>query len=497
MNLSAAESQDLHDALHTLRERSLAAPQSQRLNELLARNVDARQLYLEHLLLAAELRWLHDKTDAGAPPVAEKTEPIIPLVDQREANRRRRFKISSLIGLAASLLLIGYFATIAGMLMWDRMQRTNEHDRFASENIDPSTATLTHADNASWQDIPLAKAAGKSTSRTLQVRDGHAELKFAQGAEVIVEGPAEFEVRSSNSGFLRRGKLSALVPKQAIGFMIETPAIKVVDLGTEFGVEVRESGATDVQVAQGKVELRSGRQVLSASSPTTIVAGEARTIEPGVNGAEPVVRKITASPNRFARMPEASGLRRIAVGGALASSTFPSPGLSVNNLINGSGLHGECHSCNSLDNNMWHSLVGKVKNEYLLFDLVRPYRLQSMKVWNYNDYHLDMHHWRGVKQADIYISSTGRGTPLDHPEAWKLVAEDMQFEPGTGTSEYDTPTQIPLNDVTARFVAIVIDEALGHDPRDTDATRDVGDLVGLSEVQFFGVRANSPKKESR
>jgi hypothetical protein len=475
----------------------------QRLHTMLQGDREARAYYLGQIQLAAHLRWAMgqvNRRDAGTAPSVTKPNVKAPTIVARFLPTWSNLGLAPrVLGVAITGLLVTYFALLMVSVVWDQIDRTDRKSHNLTSIERPAFATLTAAVDCEWKGSAPANPGERLTHSVIGLQRGSIELNFDQGARVMVEGPAEFDVLSPNSGFLRRGKLVAFVPKEAIGFTIQTETAAIVDLGTEFGVEVNELGVTDVQVVQGKVELRSGRQALRASSPSpiaTIVAGEARTIEPAVNGAAPVIRKIATAPDRFARMPEAPGVRRIAVGGALASSTYPSDGLFVNNLINSSGMRGECHSCRSVDYNMWHTELGKTKNEYVLFDLGRPHSLRLMKVWNYNDEYIEDYRWRGVKQADIYVSNTSRGTPLDHPEEWKLVAEDVQFEPGTGTSEYNTPKQIPLNDLTARFVAIVIDEALGHDPRAPES-QDYGDVVGLSEVQFFGVRADPPKKNPR
>jgi hypothetical protein len=54
---------------------------------------------------------------------------------------------------------------------------------------------------------------------------------------------------------LHGGRLTAKVPSQAIGFVVDTPTAKLKDLGTEFGVNVRD-GQTDVQVFNGIVDVQ-------------------------------------------------------------------------------------------------------------------------------------------------------------------------------------------------------------------------------------------------
>lgn len=84
---------------------------------------------------------------------------------------------------------------------------------------------------------------------------GRLELSFDDGAKVTLEGPIEFRPMTSGQLQLRRGRLMAAVPKEAIGFTVSTPTSQVVDLGTEFEVSVKETGASDVVVNKGEIEV--------------------------------------------------------------------------------------------------------------------------------------------------------------------------------------------------------------------------------------------------
>jgi hypothetical protein len=80
-------------------------------------------------------------------------------------------------------------------------------------------------------------------------------LSFDDGAKVIVEGPIEFLPLTSGHLQLRRGRLMATVPKEAIGFTVSTPTSQVVDLGTEFEVSVKQTGASEIVVQKGEIEV--------------------------------------------------------------------------------------------------------------------------------------------------------------------------------------------------------------------------------------------------
>lgn len=106
------------------------------------------------------------------------------------------------------------------------------------------------------------------------------------GVTLVIESPTVFTFESAGVLRLERGRLVADVPPAGKGFTVVTPSGKAIDLGTNFGVAVDPSGATEIHVFKGLVvaENVSGQQ-------TTLRGGEAVTIS----------RK--PSPEGFVRCP--------------------------------------------------------------------------------------------------------------------------------------------------------------------------------------------------
>ncbi|WP_339734083.1 FecR family protein [uncultured Gimesia sp.] len=100
---------------------------------------------------------------------------------------------------------------------------------------------------------PLSENAPLLTGHTYQLQQGVAKLRMNSGAEVILESPATFELLHHNSIRLQKGSLAAEVESVAVGFVVETPSQRVVDLGTRFGVRVDADGTSETHVFQGKV----------------------------------------------------------------------------------------------------------------------------------------------------------------------------------------------------------------------------------------------------
>jgi hypothetical protein len=91
-------------------------------------------------------------------------------------------------------------------------------------------------------------------ARRLVLTSGRATLAFASGVTLTLEGPADVDLVSIDRVFCRQGRLRARVPEGAKGFVVASPGSAVVDLGTEFGLNVGADGRSRVFVFEGAAE---------------------------------------------------------------------------------------------------------------------------------------------------------------------------------------------------------------------------------------------------
>tara|TARA_B100000902_G_scaffold39925_1_gene47471 strand:+ start:320 stop:2014 length:1695 start_codon:yes stop_codon:yes gene_type:complete len=112
------------------------------------------------------------------------------------------------------------------------------------------------------------------------LESGIVAIEFYSGARVILEGPAIFELTSENSAILREGRIRALVPPQACGFSVSTRQIEVVDLGTEFGMNIEEDGhLTEVHCFDGLVDVYENNLSQKGEVLRSLETGEAIRIQ--------------------------------------------------------------------------------------------------------------------------------------------------------------------------------------------------------------------------
>jgi ferric-dicitrate binding protein FerR (iron transport regulator) len=119
---------------------------------------------------------------------------------------------------------------------------------------------------------------------------GLAQIVFYSGARVVIQGPAEVQLISQNHACVRRGRIKADVPAQARGFRVETPEVTVTDLGTSFGLDVKER-QTELHVFEGSVNVQPAGKAKEQNTNE----GAGVIIEDAS-----AVRTIKANPDAFA-----------------------------------------------------------------------------------------------------------------------------------------------------------------------------------------------------
>jgi hypothetical protein len=124
------------------------------------------------------------------------------------------------------------------------------------------------------------------------------QLQLANGVTMIVEGPAEFEVKSGTAVSLSSGKLMATVPHTVQGFSVRTSSALIADLGTEFGVDAK-ADQTRVEVFQGRVrasvENGNAEEQILATGQAAQVSPRSITIDPAGANAQHFVRSLAVS----------------------------------------------------------------------------------------------------------------------------------------------------------------------------------------------------------
>ena len=287
---------ELDELLLRHQEDDLAETGHLRLNELLRGSPDARRHFVQSQLMDAafHLEQANVLEPDISPPAPKKTtlHPFLWLT------------------IAASVILL------LGIGIGSIFNKTTERpDPIADlEPTDDGVALLTEALDVVWDGEHQPSAGSPLAPGNLQFSSGLIHLEFYSGAELIIEGPADLDLISTNEAVCRSGKLRARVPEVARGFTVRSPQFELVDLGTEFGVEIGTGGKVEVQVFDGEVEiyppdgkrspdqlkrLLAGSGISWAASGTTAGVIPAPENYPSFEDVE--TRSNTASQNRLKR----------------------------------------------------------------------------------------------------------------------------------------------------------------------------------------------------
>jgi hypothetical protein len=210
-----------------------------RLEARLLTEQPARLFYVAYLDLHAQLQWrMRGQSAAGL----SRARPLV----------CRLFR-PAYVAACAACLALAVGLTVAALL-----------PRRAAEDGEPpdlpeappgTVAVLIENGHTVWEKntAPPAGAGSALPPGRLRLKAGTVEVAFHGGGEVVLEGPADFDVNAADRAFLRRGKLVAQLPEGAPAFRISAPGVVVTDCGGEYGLLSDESGRTEVHVFGGQV----------------------------------------------------------------------------------------------------------------------------------------------------------------------------------------------------------------------------------------------------
>lgn len=120
-------------------------------------------------------------------------------------------------------------------------------------------ATVVDHYHARWSDETATLATGdmlldrQKGSRHLE--SGFVKIEFENGTQCLLEGPLAFSVKGRKHLILNYGRLCTRVPSGLSGFRVSTPYRDILDLGTEFGLDVARNGSAVVQMYEGRAAL--------------------------------------------------------------------------------------------------------------------------------------------------------------------------------------------------------------------------------------------------
>lgn len=239
---------DLRKQIDALLHGTIEPDEFQRLQEQLKSDPSARELYLEELEVESLL---------SGEPFKPQTS-IIPTLDSSESSQSP--STWSGLGFTNSFILALVALTAAALLWSSGIFGTAN---FAFNSTDGNVAQLLSKIEPLGKDCQwyVEGSRRKQDAESCRVGDvvrvtkGQLAIGYPTGTRVVLQSPAAYELISASKAKILVGRLTATVPEAGIGFTVITPQADVIDLGTEFGIEVENNGATDVVVFKGVVDV--------------------------------------------------------------------------------------------------------------------------------------------------------------------------------------------------------------------------------------------------
>lgn len=313
---------EVYHLLSALADDALSDAEFARLDHLLSTDPQARAVYVRHINLCEQLEGLvvpsldavsqadyltTESRNSSEIHDAERRAAVCELPTRSNVHgpmkffTRRALRIAAgcaaaVVVAAASLLFVDRSGnrdrSVVNLPIADEPGATGASATNAKGDTAPAAtgseatahvAVITSLDQPVWGVGTAPVGVGSAVGlQTLSLTSGRVELDFGSGAKVFLRGPAEFSLLSTSRGKLHFGELSASVPDGAEGFVIDTPSVEVVDLGTEFGVSVSRAGVADLHVFKGAVEARTTGVDEQPGSLFRLEASQTRRFAPDV-----------------------------------------------------------------------------------------------------------------------------------------------------------------------------------------------------------------------
>jgi len=177
---------------------------------------------------------------------------------QLEKEDKKMTQFPSIIPLAVAASVAFFFGIL--VMSWTKGEVPEENAKEKpKEELSPSAegfAVVRGLFGAEWNEGSKGYEEGDTLgAEVFRLASGAVEIKFFSGANMTVEGPAEILLKSAWEAECREGLVRMQVPPAARGFKLRAPSTEIIDLGTEFGLSVRD-GRGQVEVFDGEISIR-------------------------------------------------------------------------------------------------------------------------------------------------------------------------------------------------------------------------------------------------
>ena len=227
------KNEDFKELLNKYCNGNASSKEFAELEEIMLENEDLRREYLSFMNLDTALRTEAEKSGSQEVSKPSSIKPMIKMV----------------IALAAAIVIL----LCLNLTYLLKNNQQIQADASSDEPLQRGIAIVTKSINIDKANINLNEGSTIEQG-ILEFDKGLLQVEMFSGVTLIIEGPAKIDLKDTMNLNCMLGKIRAKVPEQAHCFQINTSDAKVIDLGTEFGINVSNSGKTDLYVYDGEVE---------------------------------------------------------------------------------------------------------------------------------------------------------------------------------------------------------------------------------------------------
>lgn len=255
----------LHRLIDDLCDSSISSEDMQALNQRLESDAFSRSEYLNHICIEARLCCLFHRTDRpdaahAAIASAAPEKPETSNASRKSSGRSRNFRQAFVLAATIAMVSLG-----SSWLVYEGVQGRGVlagispmKDGLASEFETGErlvVARISGTRNCLWrgENTSIGYGSDLVAGQLLELKAGVAEVTFAGGTRVVLEGPASFRVPDGESAELLSGRMAASVPRDSTSFSISTPRLSIRDSGAQFGLIANLNGVSEVHVFEGSI----------------------------------------------------------------------------------------------------------------------------------------------------------------------------------------------------------------------------------------------------
>lgn len=208
--------------------------------DLMRSDRELRAYYIARRSLHAGLMWEGRNAEVGTRNAEVETPTVVATIEPARS-RVGLYAMAAAVLIAAAAVALYVLAIDASPAPERRPGPT------VAVLMDARGAVLAEPHNGEAVEV-----GGPVSTGGYAMSGGRIEVALESGVEAAISGPARFSLDSPMHTTLHRGRLTTLAKP---GYTVRTPRLRIVDLGTAFGVSVDDDGATRVECYRGRVRV--------------------------------------------------------------------------------------------------------------------------------------------------------------------------------------------------------------------------------------------------